>query len=754
MNRSWIIYPTLVCMCWFVSPAWAVKPATWVHEQPKDFLAGKLENVVVSSLGELMLGRKTDTFFEPDDEAVVINALACAGDGKIYAATGPYGIIYQIDGRKVKTFATLPGGGTIFSLLFTSDGKLLAGTGGGPQAKVYTIDGTGRCRVFYEPPKAKYVWAMARGTAGEIYMATGVEGQLHVVDPDGTNGKVFADVKPKNLLCLAFGSTGMLYAGTDTNGLVYRIDPADGKVFVLYDAKEPEISSIVVDHDGNVYAATAAAEGARPGRAIAGKPGGKPEKTQTKPSSSESTSPASKPADKGNSPGAEGGKSPTTKPKKKPNGLGRAVSKVSAQEGGNAIYRIDTDDFVTEIFRKPVIILAMAEDKGTIYAGSGNEGRIYMITPAEDRITELAKLESSQVTALMRLPDKQLMVATANVTAIVSISDGYASKGSLIGKPLDAGQIVKWGRLKWNAQLPKGTKLTIATRSSNVEDQESEAWEDYSEPIDATVPQQISSANARFLQYKLAFETTVPSATPTLTGLRIVRIEENRPPRISTLDVLAVREAAKRPGAPSKIKSAAGSSGFGGSKTPPPDYKWAVMFKAEDPNKDPLVFDIFYREIGSKRWVRMAKDAKDSAHIWDTRTVSDGEYEVRVVAKDSKGNPAGTELTYVRISESITVDNTLPEVAITAIETQGKDAVEVHAKFKDSASMIAQADYTVDSDDEWQPLAADDDIFDSPEESATFTIEELEAGEHRIALRIRDSQGNTRYVAKSVTIAK
>src|SRR4029078_5800645 len=109
--------------------ALAVKPEEWKIEQPKEFLAGTAENLVVSSQGEVTLGRKVKTLQKLGEEDQVVNALARAGDGKIYAATGPSGRIYQIDGETVKEFARLPDRGTILSLLFDANGRLLAGTG-------------------------------------------------------------------------------------------------------------------------------------------------------------------------------------------------------------------------------------------------------------------------------------------------------------------------------------------------------------------------------------------------------------------------------------------------------------------------------------------------------------------------------------------------------------------------------------------------------------------------------------------------
>ena len=52
----------------------------------------------------------------------------------------------------------------------------------------------------------------------------------------------------------------------------------------------------------------------------------------------------------------------------------------------------------------------------------------------------------------------------------------------------------------------------------------------------------------------------------------------------------------------------------------------------------------------------------------------------------------------------------------------------------------------------WIPLAAADDIFDAASESVSFTIEDLDPGEHRVALRVYDEQGNMRYVTRAATI--
>lgn len=768
MDRMRIGSVVMVGSLVLAASAWAVKPETWTHEQPKDFTTGQMKEVVVNSRGELMLGRASKILHDAEKSAEAINALAQAGDGKIYAATGPNGVIYRVDGEDVTEFAKLADG-NVFSLLFAKDGRLLAGTGGGEQAKIYVIDGKGKSSVFYEPKDAKYVWAMARGTKGEVYAATGVEGQLFRIDADGKNGKVLADLKPKNLLCLAFGGDGMLYLGTDEDGLVYRVDPDSGKSYVMYDAKEAEISSIVVDREGNIYAATAAAEQAHPGRAVADKPGGKPDNESSKEGSKPSGHSTSKPADDDKSKSETPAVTPPSSPPRKLNGISlqamlasrAATSKASshgasptsgASAGGNAIYRIDTFGFVMEVFREPVVIYDMVEAKGTIYAGTGNEGRIYMITPNEDVKTMIAKLEPNQVTALLRLDSGELLAGTANAPKLVRVSEGYTAKGTLVSTALDAGQIVKWGRVWWDASVPQGTKLTVAIRSSNVEDIESDAWEDWSDEMDATQPQQIASSGARFLQYRLTMESTVPNRTATLRKISIARIEENRPPVIGGLEVLSVPQEAKKPASNPKVKQLANSAGYGDEQAPTPQYHWVVKWSAEDPNGDDLMYEVFYRKVYQRPWIRLAKELKEPLHIWDTRTVPDGRYEVRVVATDKMANALGNELEDARISDPFLLDNTPPEVRIEKIEKVGASGLRVEVAATDALSAVAEAGYRVDSEEESRSLAPDDDVFDSPRETITFTLQDLDKGDHWISVRVSDAQGNARYVSQLATV--
>ena len=54
---------------------------------------------------------------------------------------------------------------------------------------------------------------------------------------------------------------------------------------------------------------------------------------------------------------------------------------------GNAVYRIDRDGFVTEVFRQEVMILSLIERNGTLLVGTGSDGEIYQVSPSAEEFT-------------------------------------------------------------------------------------------------------------------------------------------------------------------------------------------------------------------------------------------------------------------------------------------------------------------------------------------------------------------------------
>ena len=87
-----------------------------------------------------------------------------------------------------------------------------------------------------------------------------------------------------------------------------------------------------------------------------------------------------------------------------------------------------------------------------------------------------------------------------------------------------------------------------------------------------------------------------------------------------------------------------------------------VGYTSSDDNNDKLVYEIEYRKAGRSGWVLLKEDFLGVKLDWNTNTVEDGRYEVRVTASDRLNNTTATALTVSRISEQFVVDNSAPEI--------------------------------------------------------------------------------------------
>jgi len=197
----------------------------------------------------------------------------------------------------------------------------------------------------------------------------------------------------------------------------------------------------------------------------------------------------------------------------------------------------------------------------------------------------------------------------------------------------------------------------------------------------------------------------------------------------------------------------ANSAGASGEpKTGPKTYRH-IAIQAADPNGDKLRLKLEFRSTGSANWITIAKKLDKPMYIWDTQTVGDGTYELRVTASDAPANPAGSAREAARISEPIVVDNTPPQVEKLAAKAD-EGTASVTGSAVDAGSRIVSLQYSVDSAAEWVAVLPTDGIADSGREAFTFTAKDLDAGTHRIAVRAVDLLGNVGYGVVNVTVPK
>ena len=719
-----VVLAMLLCVS-----AEAVKTEHWVENEPKQLEEGQFENTVSTSLGQILLDRSAEEVFAARDDVDYVHALVEGADGALYAGTGPSGLVLKIHDGAVSELFKVPDREkvNVWSLLW-AEGTLFAGVDG-PEATVYAIDPAGGV----EPARwslagARYVWAMVQAPDGTAYAATGPEGKLFALQ--GGAWQVVHDSEDENLLCLAVAKSGTLYAGTDGRGLVLRIDPVSGRSFVLYDAIEDEIGALVVGSDGAVYAGTAAAEQAKPGRSPEPRPGGKPE------------APASV-SDEGSRAQAVGAAS--TRPVR-PVQMGRPPASEAPRGkkvSGNAVYRIDASGFVTEVLRESMMVLSLAEVDGQLIAGTGKEGRIYGLRPGRDEVSVLRRLASAHVSSLCVKADGALAVGASNPGGVHLMSSGHAASGTFVSRVLDGDRVSRWGQARVWADRPVGTGVTLALRCGNTAEVVESLWSDWTAELPiADAAAEVPLTPARFLQYRLTLTTDDAAVSPVVDKVQIARQADNRPPIVRVLR--AKPDVKKRP------KPA--QSGAKQAQDISPQNVWLIEWAATDVNGDTLVYDVFFREVERSGWIRLAEDVAKAPYRWDTRSVADGLYQVRVVAKDTPDNPPRTALSAGRVSDTIVVDNSPPEIKDLAASKLAAGRVYIQADLGDDWTNVSRCHYSVDSNEKWTAVLPDDGIFDSQSEQVRFRVGPLDVGDHRIAVRVIDEQDNVGYAVVSVTI--
>jgi hypothetical protein len=291
------------------------------------------------------------------------------------------------------------------------------------------------------------------------------------------------------------------------------------------------------------------------------------------------------------------------------------------------------------------------------------------------------------------------------------------SKGTFESQVFDAGMISRWGAIRWNGDTPEGTRVSLAVRSGNTKTPD-DTWTDWSveqvDPQTATAPCPAS----RFIQFRATLESDRAELSPTLRTVMIRYMTLNQPPEVTKLDIPDVGE------------------GDGSSR----QSKLKVKWEARDPNNDELEFTIFIRKEGWKAWVKLPEKLSKKEYDWDTDSVPDGLYRVRVEAADRADNPADSVFTVSRESALFTIDHTSPIVEVKSGDAKpGEVAIEVRGS--DSLTRLVGASYSIDSGP-WTKIFPVDRIFDAKGETFRFAPSELKPGSHVITVRVVDGAGN------------
>lgn len=176
-----------------------------------------------------------------------------------------------------------------------------------------------------------------------------------------------------------------------------------------------------------------------------------------------------------------------------------------------------------------------------------------------------------------------------------------------------------------------------------------------------------------------------------------------------------------------------------------------MLWTADDPNDDQLEFAIYFRGENETTW-KLLKDKVDTRfYAWDTTSMPDGAYYLKIVASDALSNPTGEGLSSERESDRFVVDNTPPAIAQLTAESL---SAGVRVRFQASApvSFIARAQYSLDAGD-WTLVFPAGGLSDAPRENYDFQLQKVSPGEHTVTVRVYDQFENVSSAKATVRIS-
>jgi sugar lactone lactonase YvrE len=701
-------------------------PGFWQAATQADFLRGDVDQLSVDEHGRLTLGPELTRVH--DAAAPFVWATATGADGAIYLGTGNDGKVIRVDRSgqssvfydsaemEVHALAPAPGGG------------LYAATS--PDGRIYKLDAKGQAATFFDPDD-KYIWSLAVDRDGTVYAGTGDKGAVYKISPDG-KGQRFFSTKSVHAVTLAFDHKQQLLVGTGAPGRIFRVDPG-GKGFLLLDTTYLEIHSIRVDPKGVIYAA------AQSGRASSGA-----DFSDSSPSTPSIT------------PSVPNVSTEITSIAVVDTGVSAQVSASSGstdRRPSGAVFRVQPDGLWDEMWapREDAPYDIAIEPDGALLVATGTKGKLFRLSGDPVNAVLVSRVPAQQATMLLRANDRTY-VATANPGLLMAISSTRATRGTYESDVKDARLVSTWGVITWRAQAPAGSKVEMFSRSGNTRTPD-EAWSEWAGPYANADGSAITSPKARYFQWR-AVLTGTAGASPTLTSVSSAYLPRNIRPQVVSITVHPPGVVFQKPFSSGETeiagldeeaqdrRGAANTPGVGAPALGRRIFQRGLQtfaWKAEDDNNDELSYDVFYRREGDASWRTLKSDLRDTLLVWDTSSVPNGTYVLKVAASDRRVNPADTALTGELESSSFEIDNVAPTVQPGAIRRDGARFV-VAAEVRDADSAITRVEYSIDAQ-RWQTAFPRDGILDARHEVFELRLEADAAG-RTLVIRATDALGN------------
>jgi hypothetical protein len=679
----------------------------------EEFNQGEMEFAVISSRGQLHPGIETK---EWEAEVEGIWDIMVLSQKDLLLATGNTGKLLRFKNNKLsQEYDT----GKLAITALARDDKGTIYFSAIPKAVIYKRDEAGDISVLAEM-EVPYVWCLAYDESLGLVAGTGPEGKIFTIDDKG-EAKELVKTSAEHVMCL-FLKNGIIYAGTADPGMLLKISGKDN-YSVEHSFDEEELRRIIEltssaeagnsENDILIVAVNSQrvpGPKAPPGPPLMGPPqGAEEEENEEDEKEKEEPLPGARP---------------------------RPARRIGPGRLNSAVYEIRKGKAARNILTlKGGAILDLAADgRGNIYAATDQQGKVYMIH-AQDHAYEVAfDFKPQQVLSLAPGKDGLEWIGTGMPGGLEMVSGKKAGKAVYFSEVFDAEFPARWGKI-WHE--PEGQLIKFETRSGNTQEPD-EAWSGW-ELAGVTHPFQIKSPPARYLQVKVSWP---PLSNDFLSSFRTAYTILNQPHYIEEVSVLELGEKAGRPKArlPRKPNNKISNKGGGSNKEPQKDSARTITWKVDNPDGDELTYELFYKPEGQRLWIKfpLKEELTKSLFKWETESIPDEWYRVKVVASDYRSNQPGEEFVAERESDPFIIDNRRPDITDLKVSSKAR----VSGKAEDSMSYIARFEYSLDGGD-WIFFMPEDEVFDEKHEGFEFTLKPLpEAGLHTISVRAIDAADN------------
>jgi hypothetical protein len=696
------------------------------------FLRGDVENLSIDVNGQLVLGPATELVYET--AAPFLWSMLAADDGALFVGSGNEGKVFRIDGEGRGSLFFDSAELEVHALAPAPDGGLFVATS--PDGKIYKVTRDGAATTFFDPDD-KYIWSLAVDEKGNVFAGTGEKGGVvYKIARDG-KGAPFYKTNATHATSLAFDKAGNLLVGTGSPGRVLRVDP-DGKPFVLLDSPFQEIHVLRFDDKGALYAG-----------ALSGRPSASPAPAQDDRSGDQPSTAADRAPVASVSVSTE-----ITAIVVDSSGPSASPGRDDQRSARGAVYRINPDGVWDQLWesREDSPYDLAFDQAGALVIGTGSKGKMFRLEGDPLRPTLLARAGAQQVTAFHKDGRGRLYYATANPGKVFRLTPERAARGTYESEPRDAQMVATWGALSWRGTASGGNRIELFTRSGNTATPD-ETWSAWSPAYTNAEGSPITSPKTRYLQWRAVL--TGKGDGPVLTSVTAAYLQRNLRPQVRSVTVHPPGIVFQKPftsGEPDlagfddqstperKLAQAAaqGSAGGLGRRAYQKGLE-TLQWRADDENDDEIVYDVLFRREGETVWKTLRRAVADTILVWDTNTVPNGTYFIKVVASDGPSNPVGTALTGELESAAFEVDNTPPVIAITGVRVdRGRTIVTFDVK--DDHSPIQRVEFSGDGQ-EWRGVFPTDGIADSRQEHYQLAVDGA-LTDRGLTLRVVDAMNN------------